>query len=131
MDLFVKTCGGALLAVILILSMGNRSKELSLVLAIGACCMIALAALSYLEPVIKFVTQLENLGGLDHSLIRILLKVVGIGLLTEIAGLVCTDGGSASLGKTIKLMGSAVMIWLSLPLYTKLMELLQRILCGL
>jgi hypothetical protein len=54
--------------------------------------------------------------------------VVGIGIMTEIGGLICTDGGSSSLGKTVKMLGSAVILWLSLPLYAKLMELLQKIL---
>lgn len=131
MELFVKTCGAALLAVILVLALGNKSKDMSMILAIAMCCIAAVAALEYLQPVISFVSQLEQIGGLDHSMIRILLKVVGIGLITEIAALVCSDGGSSSLGKTVKLLGSAVILWLSLPLYSMLIELLQRILGGL
>lgn len=102
-----------------------------MVLSIAVCCMVALTALEYLSPVISFVSQLEQIGGLDHSMIRILLKVVGIGMVSEIAALVCSDSGSSSLGKTVKLLGSAVILWLSLPLYSMLVELLQRILGGL
>lgn len=131
MELFIKTCGGVLLSVILILSLGSRSKDLSMVLGIAVCCMAAIAAMEYLKPVINFIVQLESLGGLDHSLIRILLKVTGIGLVCEIGALVCSDGGSSSLGKTIRILGSAAILWLSLPLYAMLVELLQRILGGL
>ena len=100
-------------------------------LGFAVCCMASVAALSYLRPVISFIAQLEGLGGFDHSLIRILLKVTGIGLICEIAALVCTDSGCSSLGKTVKLMGAAVILWLSLPLYGMLAELLQKILGGL
>lgn len=131
MGIFLKACGAVLLAVILMLALGSRSKDLSMVLSIAVCCMVALTALEYLSPVISFVSQLEQIGGLDHSMIRILLKVVGIGMVSEIAALVCSDSGSSSLGKTVKLLGSAVILWLSLPLYSMLVELLQRILGGL
>lgn len=93
--------------------------------------MAAVAAVEYLRPVIDFIKQLENVGGLDHSLIRILLKVTGIGLICEIGAMVCTDSGCSALGKTVKILGSAVILWLSLPLYAMLVELLQRILGGL
>lgn len=131
MSLFLKACGAVLIALILILTHGNQSRDLSTVLGIAVCCMVALTALEYLRPVIDFLNQLEQLGGLDSGTIRILLKAAGIGLVSEIAGLVCTDAGNSSLGKTVQLLGSAVILWLSLPLFTMLMELLQRILGAL
>lgn len=131
MQLFIKTCGAVLLTVILIITLGKGSKDLSLVLGVAVCCLVSIAALEYLRPVIEFIRQLENIGGLDHSMIRILLKAVGIGLISEIAALICNDSGNSSLGKAVKLMGSAVILWLSLPLYGMTIELLQRILGGL
>lgn len=128
MGIFLKACGAVLLAVVLMLSLGNRSKETSMVLVVLVCCMVALSALEYLRPVMDFVSELEQIGGLDHSMIRILLKVVGIGLISEIAALVCSDSGSSSVGKAVKLLGAAVILWLSLPLYSMLIELLQRML---
>lgn len=131
MGLFLKTCGAVLLTVILILTLGSHSKDMSLVLGIAVCTMVGIIALEFLRPVIEFVSKLEQIGGLNHSLIQILLKVIGIGLISEIASLVCSDSGSSSLGKTLKILGSAVILWLSLPLYSMLIDLLQRILGGL
>lgn len=131
MELFIKTCGAMLLSVILVLCIGSRSKELSMVLAVAVCCMVALSAMEYLYPVIEFVRQLEEVGGLDHTIVRVLLKVTGIGLICEIGALVCSDSGCSSLGKTVRLLGTAVILWLSLPLYAMLVELLERILGGL
>lgn len=131
MEVFIKTCGGILLSVILILFLSGRNKDLSMVLSLVICCMAVSAALSYLRPVISFISQLESMGGLDNSLVRILLKVTGIGLICEVAALVCNDSGCTSLGKTVKLLGAAVILWLSLPLYGMLAELLKNILGGL
>lgn len=127
MEVFLKACGAVLLTVILVLSFNTQSRDLSLLLLIGVCCMTALVALNYLEPVIDFVRQLEQLGNIDSSLVRILLKAVGIGLISEIAALICSDAGSNSLGKGIQFLGSAVILWLSLPMFTMLMDLLRQI----
>ena len=90
--------------------------------------LAALAAMQYLEPVIRFIRELEELGGLDADSVTALLKVVGIGILSEIAALVCRDAGNASLGKTVQLLGSTVILALTVPLFSALLELIQKIL---
>ena len=120
-----------LLSLILILMLGSRNREMALVLSMLVCSVTALLALEYIQPVIDFAMQLEDLGGLDSGMVKKLLKVTGIGLLTEIAALVCSDSGSSSLGKVIKLLGNAVILWLSLPMFTMLIQLLQEIMGGL
>ena len=128
MELFIKACGAILLTVVVTLMLGSRSKDFAAVLGIFVCCVGAMAALEYIRPVLGFLEELEKLGGLDHSMIRILLKAAGVGLISEIAALVCNDSGNTSLGKTVKLLGSAAILWLSLPMYTMLIELLQEML---
>ena len=81
-----------------------------------------------LEPVLDFLRELETLGDLQGDMLGILLKAVGIGLVSEIAGLVCTDAGNGSLGKTLQMLGSAVILYLSLPIFTAMLELIREIL---
>lgn len=102
-----------------------------MVLTIAVCCIVTVVALEFLRPVMDFVKQLEDIGGLNKPLIRILLKVAGIGLICEIGAMICHDSGCSSLGKTVKILGTAVILWLSLPLYAMLVELIERILGGL
>lgn len=128
MELYLKACGGILLCVILVLTLGNRGKEMGALLGIGVCCMGAMIALAYLEPVVDFIRQLQSVGNIDTNVIGILLKAVGIGIVSEIAALICVDSGNSSLGKTLQIVGTAVILWLSLPLFSMLMELLQNIL---
>ena len=75
MSVYLKACGAVLIGVILILIVGKNSKDLALVLAAAVCVMVALTAMEYIRPVLEFLTNLENLGNLDHNMIRILLKV--------------------------------------------------------
>ena len=128
MTFFLQVCGAVLLAVILVLALKSNNKEIGTLLALGVCCMTALAALNYLQPVLSFLESLEHLGGLDHTMVATLLKVTGIGIITEISNLVCKDAGNESMGKSMQLLGTAVILYLSIPLFTALIELLQKIL---
>ncbi len=128
MERYWQAAAGVLLAVILGLVLGKQGKETGLLLTIAVCCMTACAAVSYLKPVLDFVQQLQQIGQLDGEILQILLKVVGIGLVGEIASLICTDAGNGALGKTLQLLTTSVILWLSLPLLTLLLELIQQIL---
>lgn len=128
MVLYLQICGAVLLAVILVLTLKSTAKDIGAVLSVGVCCIVALAALQYLKPVLTFLQTLENLGRLDSSLITTMLKATGIGIISEIANLVCKDAGSESMGKSLQLLGTAVILYLSMPLFTALIELLQKIL---
>ena len=125
---FLQISGAVLLAVIMVLALKSYCKEIGTILAITVCCLTGLTALRYLQPVLEFLKKLEDLGGLDEVMIEILLKATGIGILSEIANLVCKDAGNESMGKSMQLLGTAVILYLSLPLFQTLIELLQKIL---
>lgn len=128
MDIFLKAAAVSLITVILGLVLVKQGKDFSMLLTLLACCMIAAAAVQYLEPVVDFFHELGELGNLDSDLLRIILKAVGIGLIGEIAGLVCSDAGNAALGKTLQMLASAVVLWMAIPLFQSLLDLVKTIL---
>lgn len=128
MDTFVKATAGVLITVVLGLTLAKQGKDISLLLTVAVCCMILSAAMTYLQPVVSFLTKLQSVGNLDQELVTILMKAAGIGLLAEIVGLVCADAGNASLGKGIQLLATSVILWLSTPLFEQLIELVEDIL---
>lgn len=128
MDLFFKAAAVVLITVILGLALAQQGRDITLLLTIAACCMVVTAAVVYLEPVIAFFRELENLGQLDPDMLGILLKAVGIGLIAEVSGLICADAGNAALGRALQVLAAAVVLYLSLPLLNRLMELVQEIL---
>ena len=89
---------------------------------------MSVAALQYIRPVLDFFTQLQSVGNWDSELMRILIKAVGIGILSEITALICADSGNAALGKSLQILTTAVILWLSLPLFTGLLELVSQLL---
>lgn len=131
MEGYIQAAAAVMLAVVLGLSVGKQNKENGILLTVAVCCMVCGTALGYLKPVLGFLRQLQQQTGLDSEMMKILMKALGIGLVGEIAALICTDAGNGTLGKVLQLLSTAVILWLSLPLLQSLMELVTNILGGL
>ena len=122
MELYFKGAAGILLAAVLGLALQKQEKDLSAVLTAAVIAMAAVLMLRLLEPVTELLRQLEQVGNLRSDALELLLKAVGIGLTAEVAGLVCADAGNAALAKMLRLLGTAAILCLSVPMFTALLE---------
>ena len=75
-----------------------------------------------IPQVLELLRQLEQVGNLRSDALELLLKAAGIGLTAEVAGLVCADAGNAALAKMLRLLGTAAILCLSVPMFTALLE---------
>lgn len=128
MDTFWKAAAAVLLVVVLVPAVAKTEKDISVLLTMAVCCLVAAAAFSYLEPVLDLLWELKALGDLSGEMLGILMKAVGIGLVAEIAGMICADAGNGSLGKTLQILASAAILYLSIPLFQAFLTLVQEIL---
>lgn len=128
MDGFWKATAAILLTVVLTLAVGKQEKDLSALLSMAVCCLVGIVALSYLKPVLELMEELGELGEISGGTLEILMKAVGIALVSELAGMLCSDAGSSSLGKMLQMLGSAAILFLSIPLFRSLLTLIQEIL---
>lgn len=122
MELYFKGTAGILLAAVLGLALQKQEKDLSAVLTAAVIAMAAVLMLRLLEPVLELLRQLEQAGNLRSDALELLLKAAGIGLTAEVAGLVCADAGNAALAKMLRLLGTAAILCLSVPMFTALLE---------
>lgn len=128
MEVYMKAVAGILIALILSFTLSGGGKHFALLLTVGVCACVGGIALSYMESSLTFIRQLQVSGDLNGDMLEILLKSVGIGLLSEITALICADGGNAALGKVLQILSSAVILWLCIPMFRKLLELVEGIL---
>ena len=131
MELFLKAISGVFVAIAMCLVISKHSKEGVILISVAMCCMIASVAMTYLQPAISFFSRMEQNGNLDPEIMQILFKATGVAILSEISSLICIDAGNGTLGKTIQLLATATILWLSLPLFSKLLSLIENILVSL
>ncbi len=128
MELLFKAIAGVLISVVLVLVLTKQTKEIALLVTVVICCMVAAAAMQYLTPVLSYFEELRSVGNLDSGILEVIIKASGIAFLAEITSHICSDSGNGALGKTILLLATATILWLSLPLFTELMELIEVVL---
>ena len=126
MDFYWRAAGAVL--IVLVLGQAISRKELALVLTMIVCVMVGMLLVTYLEPVIEFLKSLKKLGDIQGNMLEILLKVLGIGIVTQVIQMVCKDSGNSSLGQAMSLLGTVVILWLALPVFSSLIGMIQKIL---
>lgn len=128
MELYLQSTALVLIAVVLGLMLSTQHKSMAILFSLGVCCMICISAVRYLSPVMDLLNELKDLAGISGQMLSILLKAAGIGLLSELASLICADAGEGALGKAVQLLSNGVVLWISLPLLEQLITLLQEVL---
>ena len=131
MDKFLMASAGVLLTVILILCLRRYNGEMAVLLSLGCCCLVAIVAVGFLAPILEFVRKLQQSAALNSQMLQILLKITGVAFTAEIACTVCSDSGNGALAKTLHMLETAVILYLSLPMMDALLELVERILTTL
>lgn len=127
MDIIWKAIGGTLITVVLSLVLGKRNPDIAAVLSLGVCCMLLMTAMAFLQPVVEFMRQLGTLAGLNSGILEILMKSVALSLLSRLASMLCADAGNSALGKGIEIAAICAILWIAIPLFSGLIELVKDI----
>lgn len=127
MTAYWKAVAVVLLAIILTVTLGKTEKDISVILSMAVCCIVIMIALQYLSEVIEFLWKLGNSTVIHNPYMDILLKISGVALMTELTELIGSDAGNSSIGKAMQILGNAVILFLSLPLFEAFLAVVQEI----
>lgn len=127
MEVFLQSTALVLIAVILLLVLRQNSQTGTL-LSLAVCAIVCIAVTSILSPVVDFLGEIRRLGNLDKGFLTILLKCAGIGFISELAALICSDAGEGALAKAVQLLANAAVLLLSLPLLRQMLTILEEVL---
>lgn len=128
MDIFLKATACVLVAVLLCLVLSSQGKNYTLLLSLAVCAMVFTAAGVYLQPIVSFFSRLVQLGQLNTDLLSLLLKISGIGLISQIACVVCADAGNKALEKTLQMLSAVTILWIAIPLLEEMLQMMESLL---
>ncbi len=112
----------AVASVTAMLFLRPRNAEIALLLGMAASAVILTALLGSAGAVTEQVQRFMTAAGVEKRYLLILLKSVGICLVTEFAVNTCKDAGSAALAGNVSLAGKLMATVTALPLYTDIMN---------
>ncbi len=69
-------------------------------------------------------TSISQITGIENGLLKMLLKIVGVGYLTEFGAGILTDFGSNSIADKVTLAGKLTIVLLSMPVVESLLLLI-------
>lgn len=122
----VKLCGIAIVAVMLIVTLKQLKPEFAVPVTIISSVIVFIVGLACLSPVIEYINGILNAEIGEYM--TVLMKSLGIALLTQITSDICRDAGETSVAAKVEFAGKAEILVLSLPLLTKLLELSRDLL---
>lgn len=130
MELFLQICGVGILTALLTMVLRRTSAPLGVLLSVACCVALGMLALQVVRPILQFLQTLQQTANLSGSLMKPLLKTVGVGILTQITSAVCQDAGESAMAKMVELCGGVVALYLALPLLTAVLTLLNQLTGG-
>ncbi len=126
MDILKIALGGIVAA--LVYSLIKQIKpELAPLTAIGAACVIFVALSEKLLDATGKLEEMLVLAGLEKENISVLVKSLGICIVTQTASDICKENSASSVATAVELAGRIGMLMLSLPM----IETVARIAIGL
>ena len=124
----VKIIGVGLLALIIIIILKQYKPEFTVYVSIIAGAIILFMVIGKIQAIINLLSNLTSKIGTGSQFLKILLKITGIAILTEFAVSICKDSGETAIASKIDLGGKIIIISISIPIITALLELVINIL---
>lgn len=124
----IRIIGIGLLALIIIVILKQYKPEFAIYVSMIAGVLILVLAIQKLTGIINLLQSLANKTYINKSFLSILLKITGIAFITEFAVSICSDAGEKAIASKIEIGSKVIIIAMSIPIITSLLELVIEIL---
>lgn len=114
----------SLITIFLSVTLKQKSPEFSLIISCCGGFLVFLVSFEYVSDLISFYTSLADKIGIDNDIIKIALKIVFIGILTEFVSEIASDFGNSVISSKVVFGGRVVICLIMLPVIKDLVSLL-------
>lgn len=126
MDIF-KIVGVGILGVITAGFVKSAKSEFSVfVVMVTGLVILIMIAKGMAEVLEKFSLIVEKTG-IPTALYKAMLKIVGVGYLTEFSAGICEDYGAGSVGKKLQLSGKIAIFLLAVPVVEAFVNVVDKL----
>lgn len=124
----VKIIGIGMIALIIIIVIKQYRPEFAIYVSIIAGTLILAISLQKMGEIITLIQNITEKSGINGKFLSILLKITGIAILAEFAVSICKDSGEAAIASKIEIGSKVIIISMSIPIISSLLELMINIL---
>ena len=124
----IKIIGIALIALIIIIMLKQYRPEYALFISILTGILILFLVMDRLTGIINLIQTIEDKFSINTQFIALLIKITGIAFLSEFAVSICKDSGEAAIASKVELGAKIIIISMSIPIISSLLEIVLKIL---
>lgn len=121
----VKIIGVAFVSAIAAILLKGTKPELSFAVTVTGIIVILLFILDGLRGTLTVFSEIARLTGVENGILKVLLKIVGVGYLTEFGAGILQDFGSNAVADKVVLGGKIIIILLAVPVLESLLQLFR------
>lgn len=118
----IKIVGISLISSALYMVVKKYCSEYSVLAEIGAVLLVLVFLFPYIKTIVDFYYQYTEYIGISNDYVKIVVKTVGISILTQFSSGVCKDSGQNVLSDKIELAGKVIVAVLAIPMAQALLE---------
>ena len=122
-----KLVGIAIIGVIVVSLLKTAKPEFAVFATIATGVVMVITMLSSLQSVILAFDGIVKKSSIDDGIFTAVLKIIGIGYLTEYSASVATDAGCASIAQKLQFGGKIVIFLMSISIVTALVDVVSAL----
>ena len=120
--------GIAFVTAVAALILKGTKPELAFAVTVAGSVILLLFVFEMLKGTVAIFGDIADEAGLNSSLIKILLKMVGIGYLVEFSAGILNDFGQNSVADKLIFCGKVVILVLAIPILESVLTLIKQLL---
>lgn len=124
----IKIIGIALIALIIIILLKQYKPEFAIYISLLTGVLILVLVMDELTGIIRLIQTIANKASINQQFLTILIKITEIAFLSEFAVSICKDSGEAAIASKIELGSKIVIISMSIPILSSLLEIILKVL---
>lgn len=120
--MLTKIIATAIVAIIASSVIKQYRQDISLLINICAGLLIVLMCLQDFSTIIDGIVNLSNISSISNGLVVPLIKVLGIGYITEFCADIADDAGNKTISSKLLLGGKIAICLVALPIISSLVK---------
>lgn len=124
----IKIIGIGLISLVVIIIVKQYKPEFAIYISLMAGILILMLVFDKLSEIIKLLNNLASKSAINSKFISLLIKITGIAILTEFAVSICKDSGETAIANKMDIGGKIMIIAVSVPIISSLLENVIKIL---
>lgn len=123
----IKASAIAIVGVVLVLLFKKDNPPMALILTIAIAFVVLTLAYNTIKAVTDFVNSLAAAANISPAILTVVFKAVAISIITKLSADVCRDAQQTSIASGIELAGSFAALYIALPLFKTVMDMIRSL----